>query len=62
LILYIPGNMGIPPFNSFLGLGHGGLERMIAYPELLWALGFGASAMSTVRREVLVQRERTHKT
>ncbi len=24
-----------------LGLGAGGMERMIVYPELLWALGFG---------------------
>ena len=25
----------------FLGLGKGGMERMIAYPALLWAVGFG---------------------
>ncbi len=25
----------------FLGLGKGGMERMIAYPALLWAIGFG---------------------
>lgn len=25
----------------YLGLGKGGLERMIAYPVLLWAIGFG---------------------
>ena len=25
----------------YLGLGAGGMERMIAYPTLLWALGFG---------------------
>jgi len=25
----------------YLGLGVGGMERMIAYPTLLWALGFG---------------------
>ncbi|MEM3641843.1 MAG: DUF998 domain-containing protein [Candidatus Bathyarchaeia archaeon] len=25
----------------YLGLGKGGLERMIAYPVLLWAVGFG---------------------
>ncbi|MEM5834310.1 MAG: DUF998 domain-containing protein [Candidatus Aenigmatarchaeota archaeon] len=25
-----------------LGLGKGGMERMIAYPILIWALGFGA--------------------
>jgi len=25
----------------YLGLGKGGMERMIAYPILIWALGFG---------------------
>ncbi|MBS7620536.1 DUF998 domain-containing protein [Candidatus Bathyarchaeota archaeon] len=25
----------------YLGLGKGGMERMIAYPILLWAIGFG---------------------
>jgi hypothetical protein len=24
-----------------LGIGRGGMERMIAYPSLVWALGFG---------------------
>ncbi len=33
LILYIPG--------IYLGLGHGGMERMIVYPDLLWGIGFG---------------------
>ncbi len=33
LILYTKG--------VHLGLGKGGMERMIVYPELLWALGFG---------------------
>ena len=27
--------------DTFLGLGKGGMERMIAYPALLWAVGFG---------------------
>ena len=26
----------------YLGLGKGGMERMIAYPALLWLIGFGA--------------------
>ncbi|MCS7124042.1 MAG: DUF998 domain-containing protein [Candidatus Bathyarchaeota archaeon] len=35
-------NVGGAPENAFyLGLGKGGLERMIAYPVLLWAIGFG---------------------
>lgn len=28
-----------------LGLGVGGMERMIAYPDLLWAIGFGGQLM-----------------
>ena len=27
--------------DIYLGLGKGGMERMIAYPMLLWAIGFG---------------------
>ena len=27
--------------GTYLGLGKGGMERMIAYPVLLWAVGFG---------------------
>jgi len=27
--------------GTFLGLGKGGMERMIVYPTLLWAVGFG---------------------
>jgi hypothetical membrane protein len=28
--------------NVFLGLGQGGMERMIVYPALIWAVGFSA--------------------
>jgi len=28
--------------NVFLGLGTGGMERMIFYPVPIWAMGFGA--------------------
>ena len=28
--------------NIFLGLGPGGMERMIVYPALIWTAGFGA--------------------
>ena len=38
LILYIP--------NIYLGLGPGGMERMIVYPALLWAIGFGGHLMA----------------
>ena len=30
-----------------LGLGVGGMERMIVYPALLWAVGFGGHMMAT---------------
>lgn len=39
LILYIPG--------IYLGLGNGGMERMIAYPNLLWGLTFGSWLIGT---------------
>jgi len=29
-----------------LSIGRGGMERMIAYPELIWAIGFGAYLMA----------------
>lgn len=32
--------------NEYLGLGAGGMERMIIYPTLLWLLGFGGYLMS----------------
>jgi hypothetical membrane protein len=28
--------------NTFVGLGAGGMERMIFYPAMFWAIGFGA--------------------
>jgi hypothetical membrane protein len=31
--------------NIYLGLGAGGMERMVVYPVLLWALGFGGHLM-----------------
>ncbi len=32
--------------DIYLGLGPGGMERMIAYPVMLWATGFGGYMMS----------------
>ncbi len=32
--------------NIYLGLGPGGMERMIAYPVILWAIGFGGYMMA----------------
>lgn len=39
LLLYIPG--------EYLGLGPGGMERMVVYPVLVWSLGFGGHMMAT---------------
>ncbi len=32
--------------GTYVGLGVGGMERVIAYPTLLWAVGFGGHLMS----------------
>jgi hypothetical membrane protein len=34
--------------NIFLGLGQGGMERMIVYPALIWTVGFGAFLIGRV--------------
>lgn len=39
LLLYIPG--------EYLGLGAGGMERMVVYPALVWSIGFGGHMMAT---------------
>jgi hypothetical membrane protein len=39
LILYVG--------SVYLGLGGGGMERMVVYPTLLWAVAFGGHMMST---------------
>ena len=31
--------------NNYLGLGAGGMERMIVYPVLTWAIGFGGALL-----------------
>lgn len=41
LVLFVTG--------QYLGLGFGGMERMIAYPVLLWEVGFGGYLMSTTQ-------------
>lgn len=33
--------------GNYLGLGTGGMERMVVYPMLLWAIGFGGHLMAT---------------
>ena len=38
LLLYIPG--------EYLGLGAGGMERMVVYPVVVWSIGFGGHMMA----------------
>jgi hypothetical membrane protein len=38
LLLYVDGD--------YLGLGVGGMERMVVYPVLLWGIGFGGHLMA----------------
>ena len=33
--------------DTYLGLGPGGMERMVVYPVLLWSIGFGGHMMAT---------------
>ena len=33
--------------DVYLGLGPGGMERMIVYPALVWSIGFGGHMMAT---------------
>lgn len=33
-------------FEFDMGLGHGGIQRMVAYPAILWYVGFGANLMA----------------
>lgn len=33
--------------NVFLGLGPGGMERMIVYPALIWSISFGAHLIAS---------------
>ncbi|MFH0973375.1 MAG: DUF998 domain-containing protein [Candidatus Micrarchaeota archaeon] len=34
--------LGLYGAQAFLGLGIGGMERLVAYPIIIWVLGFGA--------------------
>jgi hypothetical membrane protein len=44
LVLYIPGTG--TDYGGALGIGAGGLERMIVYPVLLWSIAFGGHLMA----------------
>jgi len=37
--------------QNYLGLGAGGMERMIAYPEVLWAVAFGGHLIGSEEKK-----------
>jgi hypothetical membrane protein len=37
----------------FLGIGPGGMERMVLYPILIWMMGFGAVLFSSEERNAI---------
>jgi hypothetical membrane protein len=39
--------LGLYVSNTYLGLGQGGMERMVVYPALVWAVGFSAGLIAT---------------
>jgi hypothetical membrane protein len=39
--------------TNYLGLGPGGMERMIAYPIIFWAIAFGAYLMHPARQKAI---------
>jgi len=42
--------------SIFLGLGAGGMERMIVYPILVWGAGFGAALMAQPEKRTAEQK------
>jgi len=44
VITFIAGILDIS--NVYLGLGAGGMERMLLYPMFVWAIGFGGNLMA----------------
>jgi hypothetical membrane protein len=43
--------------DTYLGLGAGGMERMIFYPAMFWALGFGAYMLAEEDHGIRMQAE-----
>jgi len=44
------GSLVLFVLGAHLGLGPGGMERMIVYPVILWGAGFGGYLMASERR------------
>lgn len=47
--------VGLVLYNNhiFLGIGPGGMERMIGYPSVIWAIGLGAALLVRAKGEAL---------
>ncbi len=43
--------------DTYLGIGRGGMERLIFYPPMLWALGYGAYLLAQERIGPTAQNE-----
>jgi hypothetical membrane protein len=44
--------------KNYLGLGAGGMERMILYPILMWGAGFGGALITYSKKQKIEQRPR----
>ena len=44
------GSLALFVLGIHLGLGPGGMEKMIVYPVILWGAGFGGYLMASERR------------
>jgi hypothetical membrane protein len=53
VVLMIIGDGGNP--EVFGAIGHGGAERMIVYPVMLWMLAFGGYLMAATRADAYVE-------
>jgi hypothetical membrane protein len=48
--------VGLAHYNNhvLLGIGPGGMERVIGYPSVIWAIGLGAALLVSARRTNVV--------
>jgi hypothetical protein len=47
--------LGLFESGQYLGLGAGGMERMIAYPALMWGAGFGGYLIAYSQERTIQQ-------
>jgi len=44
--------IGVPGLFNYLGIGVGGMERMVVYPLVLWAIAFGGQLLGNEERSI----------